>query len=503
MTPPTFANLGISDNPDINLAADAASYANDSWTPPTSGLIIVAVWSRNAAGPNEPTISGNGLTWEKIATVLASSVHRLTLFGANASGSSAGVTTVDFAGQTQIGCTALFSFADDVDLSGGVAAAFVQAVSNTGTNIQTLSITLAAASHADNRPFAAFSHAANEVTEPRTNWTELDDIAGAGPTRGTATQYRSDSFETTASASWASAVTALGIAVEIKGAAGGGITEDVNQTTETDTSQPITKRKSKTTGQNTETDTPQAIAAARRYPTGLNSEVDSAQPIAHIKIHAVAQNIEADSALAIAAGRLYPVGQNTETDSAQPITPRKVITLGQVAESNLSQPITARKILLVLQASETDEAGEITHFTGLLVQQVEETDIAQALFPLKRVAIAQAVEVEVAQPITPAKVRQLGQPSETDLSQALASAKVKAVGLAGETDLAQSITEQGPIIVALGQAVEVDTAFAITFPSGIETVDWTLKDRALAWLLPRRRTSWKLQERSLDWTVKE
>src|SRR5688572_25793135 len=87
-----FSNLGASANPDINSGTDAASYANTSWTPPTSGLIKVAVWSREAAGPNQPTISGNNLTWTAIATVVASTVHRLTLFGANASGSSAGVT---------------------------------------------------------------------------------------------------------------------------------------------------------------------------------------------------------------------------------------------------------------------------------------------------------------------------------------------------------------------------------------------------------------------------
>lgn len=35
-----FVNDGASANPDINSSTDAAAYANSSWTPPTSGLIV-------------------------------------------------------------------------------------------------------------------------------------------------------------------------------------------------------------------------------------------------------------------------------------------------------------------------------------------------------------------------------------------------------------------------------------------------------------------------------
>lgn len=41
--PLAFSNLGASANPDINDSTDAASYSNTSWTPPTSGLIVVGV----------------------------------------------------------------------------------------------------------------------------------------------------------------------------------------------------------------------------------------------------------------------------------------------------------------------------------------------------------------------------------------------------------------------------------------------------------------------------
>mgnify|MGYP001582549698 CR=1 FL=1 len=215
-----FANLGASANPDINNSTDASSYVNTSWTPPTSGLILVGVGTRVVAGPNIPTISGNGITWVQIATILftASTTNdeRITLFGADASGSSAGATSVAFAGQTQLSCTVSFLQATGVDLSGGVAAAFVQKPTGSDIAATSGSIALAAAADAANRPIALWFHFANEVTTPRTNWTEADDLRGSGPLRGVETQYRSDAFETTASASWVTSSRWGVIAAELK-----------------------------------------------------------------------------------------------------------------------------------------------------------------------------------------------------------------------------------------------------------------------------------------------
>lgn len=216
----TFTNLGASANPDINTGADASSYANSSWTPPSSGLIYVFVRNR-AAVPGTPTISGNGITWTQIATV-TNGVSKETLFGADAAGSTTGVTTIDFAGATQLTCQASFSHAD-VDLTGGVLAAFVQAVTATGSSVTTLSITLAAAAHADNRPIAGFFHAQNEAATERANWTEMDDLQVGLGGGGLETQYRGDAFETTASATWVSTVDAVGIAAELKAIVAGGV----------------------------------------------------------------------------------------------------------------------------------------------------------------------------------------------------------------------------------------------------------------------------------------
>ena len=165
-----------------------------------------------------PTIAGNNLTWTQIGSTLvfATSTRTLALFGANASGATSGITTVTFA-NTQLGCTVSFFHATGVDLASGVAAAFVQNVSNSGTGTAG-SVTLAAASATKNRAISGWCHLANEVTTHATNWTEADDLAGIGHMRGSQTQYRTDAFDTAAAATWTTSSAWGGIAAELKAA---------------------------------------------------------------------------------------------------------------------------------------------------------------------------------------------------------------------------------------------------------------------------------------------
>jgi hypothetical protein len=225
----TFDNLGSSTNPDV-AAASGTSLSNSSWTPPTSGLIILYVFSRAATAPNTPTVTGNGITWTQIATVPdATPVRRLTLFGANASGTISGVTTADFAGQSQTSIHMVFMHAADVDLSGGVAAAFVQAPTGTATGTSA-SITLAAAGNSGNRPIAGY--ATNVTITPRTNWTEMDEMPSTGA-QILETQQRPDAFESTSSATWDGASrTWVGIAAELKVSPGGDIWSDTANVTD-------------------------------------------------------------------------------------------------------------------------------------------------------------------------------------------------------------------------------------------------------------------------------
>lgn len=214
----SFTNQGSSANPDINSSTDATSYANSSWTPPTSGMVVVFVFNQTSSDmfdPLVPSVTGNSLTWTLIDSIIVAQ-SRVSLIAANASGSAAGATTFDFGCQTQAGFGASFFSVSNVYLTDGVVGAFQQVQNGSGTGATSGSITLNSATDSGNRPISAFAHNTNEATTPRTNWTELDDLAGSAPARGFETQYRSDAFETTASASWTTGSDWLGLAAEIR-----------------------------------------------------------------------------------------------------------------------------------------------------------------------------------------------------------------------------------------------------------------------------------------------
>jgi hypothetical protein len=82
---------------------------------------------------------------------------------------------------------------------------------------------LAAAGSADNRPYVAFTHLANQDTTPDAAWTELDDVNTNGPLEGNETQMDNDGFQN-ASASWTTSVQWLAIAAELKATAAGAAT---------------------------------------------------------------------------------------------------------------------------------------------------------------------------------------------------------------------------------------------------------------------------------------
>ena len=224
----TFTNLGASaDPPDINSGTNATSYSSASWTPPSAGIVLVFVTSREAsgAGGDPDTVQQNGVNLTQIgASIVFNNENGMSAWAAYASALSTGVLTIAFPA-TQTHCTAPVMQIEGADESGAVDAAFigvsgddsVYSASGTGTSS---SVTLDAASDSDNRPVACNWHKFNEVTTERTNWTELDDLAGAGQNRGINTQVRTDTFETTASATWTTSQDFGILAMEVKIASG-------------------------------------------------------------------------------------------------------------------------------------------------------------------------------------------------------------------------------------------------------------------------------------------
>lgn len=205
--------------PEIASGTDATSYVGSSWTPPTDELVILQVASTNTTSPppNQPTVSGNGITWTAIKSILTpNSVSRLTLFGAYTNGASAGAVTVDFGGETQRDCQAVFLTASGTDVANGVAQTFVQSPTNTEASSASLAITLAAAASADNRPIAGFVQTFVAGNTPQTDWTEYYDNAIDEVLE---LQYREDAFSTAALCTASSGTgNWCGIAAEIKAA---------------------------------------------------------------------------------------------------------------------------------------------------------------------------------------------------------------------------------------------------------------------------------------------
>ena len=219
MTVPVFANLGGGTPPDLNATVNIQNYSGSSWTPPSQGLLLSFVASSVSAGsPSIPAVGGNGLQWYRIQTMLygTSSANRVTLFAANCTGSSAGVSTFSFA-ETQNCCrvSVMLVSGSTVDFSQGVTGTVVQVVTATVNGGTTGTVTLAAASHADNRPIFYATHMANEVTEPKSGWVEFDDFAGAAPTQGVETQVNRTTFDTVPNATWVTSALWAVMAAEI------------------------------------------------------------------------------------------------------------------------------------------------------------------------------------------------------------------------------------------------------------------------------------------------
>jgi len=291
---------------------------------------------------------------------------------------------------------------------------------------------------------------------------------------------------------------------------GGSITGTVNQVTETDIAQAISRIKIKAIGQNAETDASQAISAARQYAVGQTLETDLAQAIAKTKIHAIAQVTETDAAQTIAPARTIAVAQIAETDSAQSISVRKDVLIGQANETDLAQAIAKTKIHAIAQVTEADAAQAITPVTShvIPVNQVTESDLAQSIVHHKIKSVSQVTETDEAQPVTfsGTKIIAVSQVIETDTSQEITHIKIQVIAQIAETDLAQAVTHakagnisqvsETDLAQAIGrikqhsvlQADEIDSAQSITRVAGILIQQVEETDLAQS-LFPLKRVS--------------
>ncbi len=236
----SFANkgssmaFGVTARGSFITETDATSFSTAAFTPTASELLIACygVERTSSINPTTPTVSGHdgGVAWTLITSLLyetdAGTRRSIFLFACVTGGSpsSAAVTFSHGAVSHSAAAASVFEISG-ADEANGLVQAFVasylgpvDALTNT-----IVTINLNAAADVNNRPFAFFVKQGNEDFVPRTNWTEIQDLSTGDPGRSLESQWRSDTFETTASATWATNATQRsGIAWELKVAAAGG-----------------------------------------------------------------------------------------------------------------------------------------------------------------------------------------------------------------------------------------------------------------------------------------
>jgi hypothetical protein len=287
--------MAITEN-DLTSGSDivaGSSAVTASIAPAANRLVMVAVESATVitATPNEPTLSGGGMTtWTSVASIAwvssGASRRRLTLFRALQASPGSGTVTIDFAGQSQdVILWSIVEFAGVKTSGANGADAVLQPTSNSGSGTSG-SVTLAAFGSANNGTYGAFAHRADEVTSPGGGFTERHDVHGTGA--GSAadaleTEWRADN-DTGVDASWATSVSWGAIAFEIVAvvALGG------------------------TLGIAAETEAAVALTHAKRRAVTLGAETETARPVVPfvgrwMSVHPKAPDVSVDLALTVSA----------------------------------------------------------------------------------------------------------------------------------------------------------------------------------------------------------
>lgn len=209
----------------LHSTANTATYTmTDAGTPTASRLLIAKTATRHTTGLDYAiTFSGYDIAWTKIGELYFGSGRSLQMWAAL----SAGATSTDpvLTPGTASVCQGAHIVMYEVTLDtlpsvpinafrnqGG--AYIVTGVDEGGST--TASCTLASAAAGANRPIAFMEKSdAVEDIVPRASWTQLDDNSFTSPTSVSMDQWRSDTFETSVSATWATVSVWGMIAAEI------------------------------------------------------------------------------------------------------------------------------------------------------------------------------------------------------------------------------------------------------------------------------------------------
>lgn len=195
--------------------SDTTQYITASVSIAAGSVVLVSVFCCVASGTAPTiTVSGLTLTWaESAMTAFSGAVRRIAVWEAFSASAQTGTITIDH----NIASTGTGWSVNEVtgmDTSDPVLQP-TTATGNSGTAL----VTLAAAGNSDNRPFLSEAHRSNSASTSEASWTLLSTNNSGGPNMGHGAHWRSDTFDTTATATFTTQEWGA-IALEIQNASG-------------------------------------------------------------------------------------------------------------------------------------------------------------------------------------------------------------------------------------------------------------------------------------------
>ncbi|HEX8106100.1 MAG TPA: hypothetical protein VF516_00165 [Kofleriaceae bacterium] len=177
---------------------------------------------------------------------------------------------------------------------------------------------------------------------------------------------------------------------------------------------------------------------------------------------------ETDTAQPIGKRKTRAVGTTSTTDTAQPIGRRKTRAVGVASEADTAGTLGKRKTRALAVAGGTDTAGTITRTKTRAVGTASDASATLTLGRLKARVVGTATTTDTARTLTAGHLRALGTAAEVDTARTITTvhAIVRAVGTALEVDTAPPVTASGGLPVIRRPTIDV-----VTGPLHVAVVD--------------------------------
>lgn len=228
---------------------------------------------------------------------------------------------------------------------------------------------------------------------------------------------------------------------------------------------------------------PASGGGAQTIALGLAAGSESAQLLGIHKQAAANQAVEVGSGLSVAPAHAATVGQAVDLGTALSLIAGGAIGLGLAMETSAAPTVAAIKTALVGQAVSGDTAQAIAALINRVVSVARATETATA-FPVGASSpgvIGQAVETDSALLLVIPTVQTVNTAGDANQAQPVRPALHLPVGLAPEAVAAlQALVAKS---AAVGQAVEIDGALAITVEGALVIVadglQWAMVENRL------------------------